>query len=82
MQTNNEYFAPVQVSQGMFSNEYAASMRLADNKEVSFFADKDLVVDRNGQTFLRAVLIKQKDGIVLLLLPVETFYSPNYTCRL
>ena len=73
---SNEYWIPVSTSDGMFSEERAVSLRLADGSEVSFFADTtQLRSDADGNNKLRVVLVETDDTTrrKRVLLPTETF---------
>jgi hypothetical protein len=73
---NNECWIPVSTSDGMFSEERAISLRLADGSEVSFFVDTTQLrreVDGHGE--LRVVLVDTDSHArrQRVLLPTETF---------
>lgn len=73
---NNECWIPVSTSDGMFSEERAVSLRLADGSEVTFFADTtQLRRDVGGHGELRVVLVDSDDRTRRrrVLLPTETF---------
>lgn len=65
----------VSTSSGMFSSEWAVSLRLADGREVSFFADKNLVKETDGKSLLKVTLVNTnlETRKQLVLLPTETF---------
>jgi hypothetical protein len=73
---NNECWIPVFTSDGMFSEERAVSLRLADGSEVSFFVDTNqLRSDVDGRDELRVVLVdtNTQQHRKRVLLPTETF---------
>ena len=73
---NNECWIPVTTSDGMFSEEKAISLRLADGSEVSFFADTtQLRSDVRGHFELRVMLVDadERTHRRRVLLPTETF---------
>jgi hypothetical protein len=73
---NNECWIPVTTSDGMFSEERAISLRLADGSEVSFFADTtQLRSNVVGDFELRVMLVDADDRTrrKRVLLPTETF---------
>lgn len=65
----------VQTTRGAFSSELAVSLQLADGSKVSLYADKELIDRRNGEEFLKVIVVdtdaKKKTKTVLL--PSETF---------
>jgi len=65
----------VSTSSGMFSSECAISLKLADGREVSFFADKNLIKEADGKSLLKVTLVNTNPGShkQLVLLPTETF---------
>ena len=67
----NVWIPVKEVSAGMFSNECAVSIILADGTEVSLFADKDLIENNGKGAFLKVTLIKKREKTVLL--PSEAF---------
>ena len=76
---NKEFWIPVKISDGMFSSEYAISLKLATGENVSFFVDKILVRNTGDNSLLRVLLInrdlnKKKN---LVLLPTETFETAS-----
>ncbi len=64
----------VNTSTGMFSSEYAILLKLADGREVSFFADKNLIKETEGKAFLKVTVVNSQLGSdkQLVLLPTET----------
>jgi small ligand-binding sensory domain FIST len=65
----------VSTSSGMFSSECAVSLKLADGREVSFFADKNLIRETDGKSLLKVTLVNTnpESNNQLVLLPTETF---------
>jgi hypothetical protein len=76
---NREFWIPVNISDGMFSSEYAISLRLATGQDVSFFVDKVLIRKSGDNSLLKVLLINkdlnQKKNLVLL--PTETFETAS-----
>ena len=81
MKNNNDidYWITVKTSKGMFSNEYAVELKLANGYLVSFFADKTLFKQEKDDFKLKVTLIKKdiKQRIANVLLPIETFETQN-----
>lgn len=71
----NDSQVKVRTSRGAFSSERAVSMQLADGSEVSLYADNELIDRRDGQDFLKVVVVKSdpKEKTKTVLLPSETF---------
>ena len=69
----------VSTSSGMFSSEFAVSLKLADGREVSFFADKDLIKQTSDKSLLKVTLVNSDPGNhkELVLLPTETFETSS-----
>lgn len=69
----------VTTSSGMFSSEYAVSLRLADGRDVSFFADRDLVKKTDGKSLLKVTLVNSDPGHhkELVLLPTEALETSS-----
>lgn len=69
----------VGVNDGMFSNEYAVSLKLIDNSMVSFFVDRKLIKTEQGKHFLNVTLVKRDSTSHsnLVLLPSETFETSS-----
>ena len=62
-----------ETSDGMFSNEVAVSLNSNDGP-VSFFADRGLIQEKNGATYLVVSLVQlNQAGRISVLLPSETF---------
>jgi hypothetical protein len=63
-------YIPCEIKDGMFSNEYAVTVRDLSGESVSFFADRGLVRD-SGRPLLRVRFLgpsdRSSDGIVVLL---------------
>ena len=68
---------PVTISDGMFASEYSIELKLADGTLVSFFADKNLVVNKNNEWFLKTAFVDQRGQNTLVLLPVEPFETQS-----
>ncbi|MBU4257507.1 hypothetical protein KKC04_03790 [Patescibacteria group bacterium] len=64
-------YIPVEIAEGLFSNEYAVTIELADGTYISLYANKNLVNDFDGQYFLKVALVKDTEKRVLL--PSEAF---------
>jgi hypothetical protein len=75
----SDYLILVEVTDGMFSREYTINLKLSDGKVVSFFADKELVINEGGKYKLRATLVKRDESrnTDLILLPCETFETSS-----
>ncbi len=68
---------PVDISDGMFSNEYSVVLKNLQDK-LSLYVDKSLVKeDDNGLTFLKVYVIKKDDNKRVVLLPSETFETSS-----
>lgn len=76
---DKETWIRVNTSPGMFSSEYAISLRLADGREVTFFADKQLVRSEEDRDFLKVTLVNSYPGLhkKLVLLPSEAFETAS-----
>ncbi|MCI0491050.1 MAG: hypothetical protein L0229_31045 [Blastocatellia bacterium] len=74
-----EHWIPITTSSGMFSNEYAVSLELADGRLVSFFADKSLVKEDDGRALLKVFLVElyPNQNKQRVLLPTETFETAS-----
>ena len=74
-----EHWIPVTTSSGMFSSEFSVLLKLANGATVSFFADKNLVEDREGQFYLKVLLVSTDAAQhkELVLLPTETFETAS-----
>lgn len=80
MEKRKDHWVTVTTSIGMFSNEYAVSLKLADGNSVSFFADKELVKEEiSGKSRLKVTLVNsnQEHTKELILLPTETFETAS-----
>lgn len=75
----SDYTIIVEVSEGMFSKEYAINLKLSDGNVVSFFADKELVINKGGEYRMRVTLVKRdtRRKTDLILLPFETFETSS-----
>ena len=75
----NYALIPCEVSPGLFTNEQAVTIRLANGKTITLFADKTLIQDKDSKTYLKVTKIdsgsrSKKSGKVVLL-PTEAFES-------
>ena len=63
-----------ETDEGMFSNEKAVTLQ-ADGGKVSLFADKDLIKERKGASYLLVTLLSAKgtERLTRILLPSEAF---------
>ncbi len=80
---NANVWIPVNVFPGMFSSEYSVELKLSDGKMVSFFADKTLVKEENGNVYTLKVYLINRDKekkIGEVMLPCEPFetYSSRW----
>jgi hypothetical protein len=75
METLVQVLIPCKISQGMFDSEYAVEITLPDSSKISLFADKGLVQEVQGNTYLRVNLVQEHNGNGerRILLPSETF---------
>jgi hypothetical protein len=66
---------PCSVGDGMFSTEVAVELQTDSSKIVSLFVDKSLVVEKDGQFFLRVTVVGDngKPDHQTVLLPSEAF---------
>jgi hypothetical protein len=76
---DGEFWIPVTTSSGMFSSEYAVSLKLADGQDVSFFVDEELIKENNGDSLLKVFLVNDDPDQHkrLVLLPTETFETAS-----
>lgn len=79
MSENRAIWIPVSVSEGMFSSEYAITLKTIEGTLVSLYADKSLVQKKGESSFLKVTHInsypdqhKQR-----VLLPSETFETSS-----
>jgi hypothetical protein len=74
-----DHWITVETSPGMFSAEYAVSLKLANGEMVSFFADKALVKEQQGKSFLQVTLVDRNPAqhIDRVLLPTETLETAS-----
>ncbi|MBI3775253.1 MAG: hypothetical protein HY273_06825 [Gammaproteobacteria bacterium] len=74
-----DHWVTVTTSSGMFSSEYAIALKLASGQVVSFFADKALIKEQQGKSFLKVTLVNQNPAQhkELVLLPTETFETAS-----
>lgn len=76
---HKDHWVTVTTSSGMFSSEYAISLKLADGQVVSFFADKELIKEQKGKSLLKVTLVNKNPAQhkELVLLPTETFETAS-----
>lgn len=74
-----DHWIPVTTSSGMFSSEYAVSLKLVTGEAVSFFVDKGLVKETAGTCMLKVVLVDDypEEHKQRVLLPIETFETAS-----
>ena len=79
METLKQHWIPVTTSAGMFSAECAVSLRLAGGQVVSFFADRHLIREESGKSFLQVTLVNSDPvhRTDRVLLPTETFETAS-----
>ncbi|HWQ33100.1 MAG TPA: hypothetical protein VNQ79_09610 [Blastocatellia bacterium] len=70
----NRALVKCETSEGMFSNEVAVTLESNDGR-ISLFADKDLIREKGGSSYLIVNLISPpgKAGLATVLLPSESF---------
>jgi hypothetical protein len=69
---------PCSISKGMFGNEYAVEIELADGGKVSFFADKDIINNIDSthtRGYIKVMSVGDQNGVKKVLLPCEAFES-------
>lgn len=67
-------FLPCKVSKGMFDTENAVEIILPNGETISLFADKELIREVKGNTYLRVnVVVDDKTHQTKVLLPTESF---------
>jgi hypothetical protein len=78
-EVRTDHWIPVTTSSGMFSTEYAVSLRLATGEAVSFFVDKGLIKESAGKSMLKVVLVDDfpEERKQRVLLPIETFETAS-----
>jgi hypothetical protein len=71
----NKVSIPVDVSEGMFSNEYVVAVTLFNGNRVSFFLDKYLVEEKEGKHYIKAMLYEknEQEGKMRIFLPRAAF---------
>ena len=68
-----------EIFDGMFDEEYGASLKLYDGKLVSFFADKSLFKQKGTDWYLKALTgDTSSNDKKHILLPVEAFESQTH----
>jgi hypothetical protein len=72
-------WVPVDISEGMFSNEYAVSLKNYKGLSLSFYVDKELIKREKDKSFLKVISIylDKKEGRQTILLPSETFETSS-----
>ncbi len=78
--SNKVTWIPIeQIDDGMFTNEYAVSIRLYDGGIVSLFVDRSLVKEQGGIYHLKVIPIKMETcpDRMKVLLPQETFETSS-----
>ena len=73
------HWITVETSPGMFSAEYAVSLKLENGEMVSFFADKTFIKQQKGKSLLKVTLVDRNpvQHIDRVLLPTETFETAS-----
>lgn len=74
-----EAFVRVLATGGAFKSEYAVQIKSYDGKDVSLFADREEVQERQGDYYLVVHVLKDiaKGDKKRLLLPSETFETSS-----
>jgi hypothetical protein len=76
-------YIPCEISDGMFSTEYAVTVRDLSGEEIAFFADRGLVRD-GGQPLLRVRFLGPSEeppiGVVVLLPGSAMEAEHRYLC--
>lgn len=75
--SSSSIWIKVEISEGMFSTEMAVSIKLANGKNISLFADKELLKKENGEWLLKVDTVKKNHDNQLVLLPIEPFENPT-----
>jgi hypothetical protein len=72
--TRSVVWIPCTAEKGMFSSEVAVDITI-EGKTVSFFADKSLIKESNGETYIMVTLIGEngEPDHKTILLPSECF---------
>jgi hypothetical protein len=72
-------WVPVDISEGMFSNEYAVSLKNDEGLSLSFYVDKELIKKEKDKNFLKVIRVHldEKKGKQTILLPSETFETSS-----
>jgi hypothetical protein len=75
MNGKSDVFVHCQVSNGMFDSEVAVLIQLPNGEKVSLFADKTLIQEIKGETFLKVSVTEADEGKgeQTVLLPSESF---------
>ncbi len=79
MSEMKETWIPVGITEGMFSNELIAEVKLANGNNVSLFADKDVVKNNGDKNYLKVFATVKLDKIETrtVLLPTEAFETSS-----
>ena len=72
--TTKKNMVRCETSEGMFSNEVAVTLESKDGK-VSLFADKDLIREKGGDSYLivNSAHLHETSNLMTVLLPSESF---------
>jgi len=79
MKDLKESWIPVGVTEGLFSDELIAKVKLANGENVSLFADKDVVKHNGDKNYLKvfATVKLEKVETRTVLLPTEAFETSS-----
>jgi hypothetical protein len=74
-----EVLLPVDVAEGMFTNEVRVALRNAEGKELSLFADKTLIRTIDGRSYMVVLTADEqaKSHEASVLLPSEAFETSS-----
>lgn len=64
---------PCETSEGMFPNEVAVTVHSASGKARTFFADRELIEERDERCYLRVTVVRETEGEIVVLLPTESY---------
>ena len=67
----------VSVTDGMFSNEKAVTIKLSDGKEISLFASNSILKKEESKWLLRVTEIGRNGKTMKILLPSEAFVTSS-----
>jgi hypothetical protein len=69
---------PVNISSGMFSNEFAVEITQNNGECISFFADGDLIKQKGNKQYLKVYEVgEENQGKKTILLPSEAFETAS-----